>query len=274
MSHLSISKAWDETRAVIAHDSRLLTSLALALVALPAAITALINPRGMTDASTPFWVDLVVLVASLVVLAGQLALIRMALGPAITVASAIQHGFRRMPVYLVTAIILICLLLVAAIPFVLVLIVAGVRMESEAQLAASPAFWAVAMLYFVFLCWIGVRMLMSSAVASGEPVGSLAIIRRSWELTAGHFWRLFGFLLLFFIAAGIAVVSLGSVVGLLVTQFLGPIEPMTVSALAVALVQALAQAVMTTLLAVMLARIYVQLAGRTAPEVSVPTSGI
>ena len=273
MSHLSISKAWDETRAIISRDGRLFTSLALALVALPVAISALINPRGMTDSATPLWVDVVVLIASLVVLAGQLALIRMALGPATTVAHAIEHGFRRMPVYLVSAIIMISLFLIAAVPFVLVLIAAGVRMESEAELAASPAFWLVALLYFILLCWVGIRMLMSSPVASGEPVGSIAIIRRSWHLTSGHFWRLFGFLMMFFIAAGIMVVALGAVVGLLVTQLLGPIEPMTVSALAVALVQALAQAAVTTVLAVMLARIYVQLSGRAAAEVGVPTTG-
>ena len=32
-------------------------------------------------------------------LAGQLALIRLALGPSITVGGAIAHGVRRMPIY-------------------------------------------------------------------------------------------------------------------------------------------------------------------------------
>jgi hypothetical protein len=103
MADLSISKAWDETRAIVSRDGRLFASLALALVALPAAITGLINPKGMTDTSTPFWVDLLVLAASLAALAGQLALIRMALGPALTVGEAIGHGLRRMPTYLLAA---------------------------------------------------------------------------------------------------------------------------------------------------------------------------
>ena len=36
MAELSVSKAWDETRIIVARDNRLFAALALALVALPA----------------------------------------------------------------------------------------------------------------------------------------------------------------------------------------------------------------------------------------------
>ena len=87
MRALSLSQAWDETKAIIMRDGRLFASVALALVALPAAIEGLVSPRGM-DASAPWWVDAVMIVASLIALAGQLALIRLALGP-------VDHGWRR-----------------------------------------------------------------------------------------------------------------------------------------------------------------------------------
>ena len=45
MASLSISKAWDESKAILAHDGRLIASVALALVALPTAITGLIDPK-------------------------------------------------------------------------------------------------------------------------------------------------------------------------------------------------------------------------------------
>ena len=274
MSDLSISVAWDETKAIIARDGRLFASLALALVALPVAVMAIVNPRGMTDSSTPLWVDIVGLIATLVVLAGQLALIRMALGPSITVGAAIAHGLRRMPIYVLSALIMVAALFLAAIPFALVLVAAGVRAETEAELLRAPAFWFVAALYLLLLCYVGVRMLMTSSVATAEPVGPVAIIKRSWHLTSGHFWSLFLFLVMFFIAAIIVVVAVGAAVGVAVQVAFGPIEPMSVSALVVALVQALVQAAVTTVLAVMLARIYLQLAGRAEPEVSVPTTGI
>jgi hypothetical protein len=274
MVELSVSKAWEETRAIIARDNRLFAALALALVGLPATITGLVNPKGITDSATPFWVDLVVLAASLAALEGQLALIRMALGPATTVGDAVAHGLRRMPTYLLSAIIIGCGLLIVAVPFVLVLIAAGVQVDNEAELVRSPAFMVIALLYFFLLCFVGVRMLMSSPVASAERIGPVAIIRRSWELTSGHGWSLLGFVLLFFLAAVVFVMAIGAAIGIVVGLLIGPIEPMSVSALVVSLVQALVQAAVTTVLAVMLARMYVQLAGRTEAEASVPRSGI
>ncbi|MGH6659248.1 MAG: hypothetical protein ACREBM_06310, partial [Sphingomicrobium sp.] len=103
---LSISTAWDETKAALASDGRLFVSVALALIGVPSMITALIAPQGMTiENRGPLWVDLLLFVFMLLALVGQLALIRLALKPSITVGGAIAHGARRMPVYLVTAIL-------------------------------------------------------------------------------------------------------------------------------------------------------------------------
>ena len=86
--------------------------------------------------------------------------------------------------------------------------------------------------------------------------------KRSWALTAGHWWRLFGFLVLFFIAAMIVLVggrrgdradrrpvarADRADVGWRAGRRIGPGG---------------AQAALDGVLAVMLARIYVQLAGR------------
>jgi uncharacterized metal-binding protein len=59
-------------------------------------------------------------------------------------------------------------------------------------------------------------------------------------------------------------------IGLLV----GKIQPLSTSALILALVQAAVSAAVSTLFAVMLARIYLQLAGRGEAQASVPSSGI
>ena len=275
MGRLSLSTAWDETKAIIARDGRLFASTALAMILLPAAITGVISPRGMQDPSTPLWIDIIVLASTLVALAGQLALIRLALGPSITVGGAISHGVRRMPIYLVAAILIGCFLLLAAVPLVLALVAAGVRLE-EGELIRSPVFLLLAVLYFVLLLFVGVRMLMSSPAAAAEPIGPIAILKRSWALTAGNGWRLFVFLVLFFIAALAVVLAVGAAAGLLVTVLFGsgPLEPMSSGALIIGLVQAVIQSAATVLLAVMLARIYIQLAGRGEAQASVPTTGI
>ena len=62
-------------------------------------------------------------------------------------------------------------------------------------------------------------------------------------------------------------------VGLLVRSLFGELEPMSAAALVVGLVQGVASAAATVIFAVMLARIYVQLNGGGAAEVTVPHSG-
>jgi hypothetical protein len=269
---LSISRAWEETKAILAKDGRLFASLALAMVVLPAVITGVLNPQRMGQSSTPLWADLIILVATLVALAGQLALIRLALGPSVTVGGAISHGLRRMPIYLLAAILIGCAMILVGIPFVAILVAAGVPIDGP-ELIRAPLFLLLCLLYLVLLIFVLVRMLMSSPAATAESIGPIAIIKRSWDLTAGNGWRLFGFLMLFFIGAFAVVIAVGAATGAAVAAFLGRIEPMTASALVMALVEAIVQAAATVLLAVMLARIYVQLAGHSQAQAGVPISG-
>lgn len=272
MRGLSISTAWDETKAIVSRDGRLFISVALALVAFPAAISGLISPNGMGDSSAPLWAEILLILVSLIGLAGQLSLIRLALGPSITVGGAIGHGVRRMPIYLVAVIIIIAAFFLLTIPFAVALIAAGVPLERN-SVPLSPAVVVAGILYFVLICFAGVRMIMSAPAASAEPTGPIAILKRSWQLTSGHWWQLFGFVLMVFVAAIVVLLAVRSAVGAVAGLLLGPIEPMSASALVVALLQALVNAAITVLFAVMLARIYVQLAGRGEVETSVPTTG-
>ena len=260
MAALSISKAWDETKDITARDGRLIGAVALALVALPAAVSGLVSPGGISDSAAPIWARVVVVVATMVTVAGQLALIRLAIGPSITVGEAIVHGLRRTPIYVVVAILITGGLLLLALPFVGILMAAGVPLDTEG-LKHSPAAAMLGLVYFAVVAFFAIRMLMASSVASAEAAGPIAIIRRSWELTAGHWWRLFGFILIFVIGALVLLGAAGAAVGVIVGLVLGKPEPLTAGALVIALFLAIVNAVVTALLAVMLARIYVQLSG-------------
>ena len=114
--------------------------------------------------------------------------------------------------------------------------------------------------------FFGVRLMMGTPVASAEQAGPVEIIKRSWVLTRGVWWKLFVFLLMLLIAAIIVLMAVGLVVGSVVAIALGPIEAMTPSALAVGALQGLFNAAFTAVFAVMLARIYVQLSGRDTVE--------
>jgi hypothetical protein len=272
MRGLSISAAWEETKAILARDGRLLTTVALALVALPSAVNSFLA-RGAIDGNAAQWLDLVALLASVIALAGQLALIRLALGPSITVGGAIVHGFRRLPIYFLAVMVLLLALFIVAIPLGLLLVALGVPISAK-QVPASGPVVLVTLIFAGIAIFLGVRFLLSSSVASAEEVGPIAILKRSWELTAGHFWRLFGFLLAVVVAAVVLLIAVGSALGVAISLSLGSIQPLSTGALILALIQALVSAAVTTLFAVMLARIYVQLAGRGEAQPSVPSSGI
>ena len=99
-----------------------------------------------------------------------------------------------------------------------------------------------------------------------------AILKRSWGLTAGHYWPLFGVELLLLIAAVVLLLS-AQFVGGGIAEAIGEIRPFSLSALILSAFMGVAQAVFTVLASVMLARIYVQLSGLAHADVSVPSSG-
>jgi hypothetical protein len=270
MAALSISQAWDESKARIASDGRLMMVVAIALIALPMAVMGVVSPRTAGAEST-LVSSLFFLASSLLAIVGQLAVIRLAIGSDVSVGEAIGHAARRMPIYFLAALVIACALFLLMIPFVVILLAAGIPLDSEA--ARSPLAIIMLLAFIVLAIFVGVRMLMSSPVASEEAVGPIAIIRRSWQLTSGRFWRLFGFLAMFLIGAAVTVVAVNAAFTLLAVLIFGPVEPMSASALIVAIAEAVVNAAVTVLLAVMLARIYLQLAGRGSPDVSVPNSG-
>jgi hypothetical protein len=111
-------------------------------------------------------------------------------------------------------------------------------------------------------------------VASAEPIGPLDIFRRSWDITAGNWWRLFGFVLIFFIGAIALLWATASVVGLLARLLLGNIQPLSPGWLLVMIIAQLLSAFIYVVLFTMQARLYVQRTGTPGAEASVPTTGI
>jgi len=261
MAGLSISKAWDETKQVVARDGSLLTTIALALFVLPGVISETVAPAAKPGEFPPlgYW-TIVSVLALMIALVGQLSVIRLAMGSRLTVGEAIGHGARRAPAYLAASLIWL-------LPFTFFAFLLAKRVVGETPSAGA----ALALLVLLpTLIFFAVSMIMSSSVASAETVGPLGILRRSWELTRGHWWRLFAFFLLFLIGAFVGTAAVGMMVTILAKLILGSVDPMTVGALLVALVTQLVRATISVLLMVMLARIYAQLAGG---EASAPSSG-
>lgn len=272
MAGLSISRAWDETKARIAADGKLMMAVAAALVLLPQTIVVLVGPPEMLSGATPGrGFNLLVFAAAMAGLVAQIAVVRLAIGPATSVGESIGHGARRLLPAFGALFLIACLLVLAAIPVVLLLV--GVEALEAAAAGAPPAGVGLAMLVIVILAiLIGARFLMIIPVASTEAGGPIRILKRSWELASGQYPRLVGFILLVVVVVLIFSLAVQLGAGTVVNLFFD-ISPFSVGALAYGLVFGAVQAAYSVVISVLLARIYLQLAGRDSLEVSVPSSG-
>ena len=270
---ISISRAWDETRDIFRRDGGLIASVALALVVLPQVVAGIIAPPDTSAAADPpAGAQLLMLAVALIAIVGQLAIIRLALGPSTTVGDAIQHGIRRFPAALGALLLLILGFIIVAVPIVLILSFGlGVSAANMQGQPTGPAAVLVLVVVLIILA-ISIRFMLVSPVASAEKAGPLTILKRSWHLTGGNYWRLLGFILLLLVAALALLIAAGLIGGLLARLASSTLEPFSVSALILALVTAAAQGAFSVLAAVMMARIYVQAAGQDV-EASVPSSG-
>ena len=184
-----------------------------------------------------------------------------------------SHGARRFLPTLGSLLILFACLAIIVMPLMIVLMLAGVVTVPVAGQQPPPSFTFVALFLALASLAFSVKFMMVVPVAAAESAGPLDIIKRSWRMTSGNYWRLLGFLLLLLVAA-IFLLAAAQFVGGIVAQLIaGKIAPFSLGALILALLLALASASATTLFAVMLARIYLQLTGAAAAQASVPSSG-
>ena len=275
MQKLSLSRAWEETTAVLARDGRLFLAVALALFVLPGLIVGVSMPEvpaGQLPPAGP-WMG-IGLVAILISLIGQLAVIRLALPPHVSVGEAISHGLRRLPAYVLAVLAWVVPLLLIGSALYAYLGPAAEQGTREMPNAGGAIAASLALIVLTLVgVYLAVRLMLSSAVASAEPVGPIAVLRRSWALSRGSWWRLFIFIVLVAVGGLCLLWAVDSVVGLLVRMAFGDIGPLTVGGLLIAVVSQLVSAAISVVFFVLLARIYAQ---RTAPEIeaSVPSSGI
>ena len=269
MKKLSLSQAWDESRMVLARDGKLFASVALALVVLPQTVIGLFVPRSSAE-PTPI-VFALLLLTLVIGFVAQIALNRLAIGPSTTVGSAIGRGVVRMPALIASFVLITIVLFLLLVVFALLLGAVGM-ISSPAAGQQPPA--SVLILIILFAAITYAIFQLTIPVAAAENGGPIRLMTRSWALARGNYLRLLGFVVLVFV--GLIFVLLAGQFGLgsMIAVAFGPPEPGNVSALIISLVVALIQAAFTVIFAVMLARIYLQLAGAGEAQASVPSSGI
>ena len=257
MAGLSISTAWDETAAFVGREGSLLFPVGFVFLALPSVIVGLLMPEAIDSAKTypemmaiirPLLPQIMAAfaVATLVTLVGSLALYALCLRPGGTsVGEALRLALSRFAVALAaTLLLLLAWSVLFSIPFTLGAAGAGHAMGLAFLLLIPLAVFA------------GIRLMLLSAVIMGEAGGPLDAIRRSWALTRGHFWKLFGFVIV--VAIVVVVVSIvGNMLLGFIDLALGEGRNGVVSTIGGALLNT----VINVYMLVMSARIYRQLAG-------------
>ena len=264
MAKLSLSRAWDETKAVLSRDGKLIAAVALALLVLPGTISDLVTPAAPPgEVPEPGAWMIVAAVAILIGVIGQLAIVRLASTSGLSVAESMRHGAMRTPAYVAAV---MCWILPFA--FSLVFLMPRITRAPPDPLAALLFLLVIGITIFIF-----VRLCLMVAVASQEAGGPIALLKRSWQLTRGNWWRLFAFLLICGVLLLVLYLAVGAVIGSLVSLFVGQVEPMSLAALLVALATQFVTAVITVGFLVMVARMYAQASGPAHADVSVPNSG-
>ncbi|RJF85432.1 hypothetical protein [Sphingomonas cavernae] len=254
MKNLSISAAWNEAATFVKREGSLLFPVAFALIALPSILfqaTAPVPVPGQQP-EPGLW-PLFFLPMLLVTLLGTLTLTIMALHPGTVVKDAIAAAARRvLPVF---GGVFVFGLVVALIATPIAVASAGEKIGVGAGLTALLLLATLPVLLFV--C---VRLMLVNPVGANEAVGPIAMLKRSWALTAGHFWKLLGFLIVVAIVAIIIAVAVNAIGGIFVLLVAGTPDPGSLPAVLLLVLSGLLNAVVSVFVSAAIARIYAQLA--------------
>ena len=264
---LSIGKAWEEASAFLGKEARLVAPVALATFALPSVLASWAYPGGSTGGGAGLLMLLVLLAA----IVGQMTIVLLVNGWRGSVGEALTKAARRSPIPIAALVIIILpLMLIAIVGFGTSMASAGITdpaaLTPEA-IAKLPKVGWLLLFFIVALIVILVRFFPISAIAASEPIGVIKLIKRSWNLTKGSFWRLLALVLLLGIIALVLGWAVTGVVGSIAALAAGEPRAFNLSALIVALASGLVGAVVSTVSAAMVGRVYAQLA---APDASVP----
>jgi hypothetical protein len=275
MRDLSINTAWNEASAFVRREAGLLFPIVFLLGSLPGAAAQLLAPQ---QGSTPTpgeagaWL-LVFLAAILLGFIANLAIAYLALRPGRSVGEGLGRAGRRFLPML--GAMLIVSIAAGLLLFVLAMVVTLLMPGAAESMAAGgpPGPEALAAIGIVFLLmapvliYVAPRLVLMTPVAAVEEAGPLAIIRRSWQLSKGNFWKLLGFILLFVIVFIVITMAVSFVVGALVVLLVGRPDPGSLAMLIMLLIEAVIGAIFSMFFGATAARLYAQLAEDNVAEV-------
>jgi hypothetical protein len=103
-------------------------------------------------------------------------------------------------------------------------------------------------------------MVLFNPIAVNEPLGPIALLKRSWELTRGRFWKLLAFLAVVVIVSLVVTIAVSATIGIVLTLLLGRPDESEIARLLLLIVSGLVSTVVSVFTLVTLARLYAKIA--------------
>lgn len=209
---VTMSNVWDRAMDVVRGRAGQMAGVAALTLFLPRLVQGAV-PVFAAPGSTAFalGVGLLAIVAAVVAIWGQLALLATASDPSATQGDAYARATARFPAALAVTVVAVLVVIALFIPFGVAIGLSGADISGFSASGQMPDIGggtiAFLLIYSLLLLIVGVavaaRLFLLNAVVLNERRG-LGAFARSWQLTTGLTWRLVGVLLLYGIVVGVA----------------------------------------------------------------------
>ena len=200
---VEMERVWDGTTAFVRANPAPLLAIAVLTLFVPGVLAGLAEAAtSRSDGGAGSGWMLVRLVAALLTLWGELAIVALAIQPR-SVRAALGQAGLRLPVVIGFAILLSLVSVLLAVPAVVILsiysfdfVAAAEGGTLEPEVAATAWIILYTLVLLPVLLWIGARLSLVLPVVVGERRG-LRAISRSFRLTRGLAAKIIGMLLLY-----------------------------------------------------------------------------
>lgn len=257
-----VGVVWDRTVALTGERTGALLAVALGTLVLPSAITGALEPiRVSGGPGLRASIGLLLVLGTLVMLWGQLAVTALALGQADASGPALRLGARRLPAMVGIALVLVIAFVLATLPLSwLAVVSSGARMDMEGMRTALAGgrrgtILLLSIGYAVLALWIMARLSVLMPVVVAERLG-LRAIPRAFAMTRGVGLKMAGVILLYTVVLSIVTYAVQTVFGTVLLLLAGGEEPVTVASVLTALAASCVAAAFSVLACVYLAQLY------------------
>lgn len=270
---VKMGAVWDRTIEFIGANTGAVVTIALAAIFAPSVIVESLQlalTGGDQTASNPLG-GILALIAAILSLLGQVAIVALALDPRLGSGGAFSVAGRRLLPVIGVSIVFGLLFLVLFVPVLIAIFsanidftaaMAGQTPDIGAGTLAFIGLYSLAMVPLLF--WISARfsVLLPTIVQERRGLGA---IPRAFSLTRSHALRIIGVYVLFIIVVGVAMLAAIGVFGTVFNMVAGNENPVNVATVLTSVVVGLVTTAVTVLYTTFLTKLYTLLVDEREP---------